>query len=43
MLFILSEFVIIILYGLCTEYGEGVYPGYIESDETKSLAAKDTV
>lgn len=40
LVFIISEIIIIVLYGLCTKYGEGVHPAFTASGD---LDAKDAV
>ena len=43
LLFIFSEVIIMILYGLCTEYGEFVNPEALDDNSAKSTQAKDNV
>ena len=42
LVFILSEVILIILYGFCTTYGEGVHPAVIRPG-TEEFTAKDEV
>jgi hypothetical protein len=35
--FILSEAIVIILYGLCTEYGQGMKPSEISNEDLDSM------
>ena len=32
LIFLVSQIIIIVLYGFCTEYGEGVHPAFAATD-----------